>query len=325
MAQLLSSGLRILALCISISLGTAFAQNSEFPNVTATPQVSDLPDVYPDARSPAQGVPPSTATELSVLPPHASLDNLWDTNPVGTAFAQPVIKGPINPQHVAVTGYVDADSLGNRNVYADGTYAPFSGIYESGLRFRATGDASWYRFIINANPRTLGTGRYLEGDFLIGYALWAPGFNVTGLVGPAFAQIDNLGVNTDRWGVKGSIEMSAKPTDWSMLSAAASYSTVTNNLQVQGKAGFKIFEGVYAGPEAKFQWQRILPVQINFFTPAVTTATPISPDTNIAYMHLGAFSAFNIGPAAIGISGGWAQDRQLGSGYYGSASLYLPF
>jgi hypothetical protein len=104
-----------------------------------------------------------------------------------------------------------------------------------------------------------------------------------------------------------------------------SYSTVTNNLQVQGKAGFKIFEGVYAGPEAKFQWQKILPVQINFFTPAVTTATPISPDTNIAYMHLGAFSAFNIGPAAIGISGGWAQDRQLGSGYYGSASLYLPF
>jgi hypothetical protein len=335
MARLLSSGLRILALCILISVGAAFAEDSQFPNVAATSQVSepqsiplsDLPDIYSNPREPAQQSPGPIATEVPVSSPQRRIDTLFDSYSVGTTVSQPAFatKSPISPPHVAVTGYVDADSLGNRNVYADGTYAPFSGIYESGLRFRATGDASWYRFITNENPRTLGTGRYLEGDFLIGYGLWAPGFNVTGLVGPAFAQIDNLGVNTDRWGVKGSIEMSAKPTDWSMLSAAASYSTVTNNLQVQGKAGFKIFEGVYAGPEAKFQWQKILPVQINFFTPAVTTATPISPDTNIAYMHLGAFSAFNIGPAAIGISGGWAQDRQLGSGYYGSASLYLPF
>jgi hypothetical protein len=94
---------------------------------------------------------------------------------------------------------------------------------------------------------------------------------------------------------------------------------------VQGKARFKISEGVYVGPEAKFQWQRILPVQVSFFTPAITTATPVSPDTNIAYMHLGAFSTLNIGPVVVGLSGGWARDRQLGSGYYGSASLYVPF
>jgi hypothetical protein len=303
--------------------------------VTATSQVSepqripfsDLPDVYSDARSPAQGAPPSTATELSVLPPHVSLDNLLDTNSVGTALAQPVIgtKGPINPQHVAVTGYVDADSLGNRNAYADGIFAPLGGIYESGLRFRASGDASWYRFITNDNPRTVGTGRYLEGDFLIGYGLWAPGFNLTGLVGPAFAQIDNLGVNTDRWGIKGSIEMSAKLTDWMTGSSSVSYSTATNELQIQAKAGLKIFEGVNVGPEAKLQWKRILPVQIDFFTPAVTTATAVSPDTKIAYTHLGAFSALNVGPVVFSLSGGWAHDQQLGSGYYGSASLYVPF
>jgi hypothetical protein len=64
MARLLSSGQRILALCTLVSVGTAFAQDSELPNVTATSQVSefqripfrDLPGVYSDARSPAQGV-----------------------------------------------------------------------------------------------------------------------------------------------------------------------------------------------------------------------------------------------------------------------------
>ena len=43
-------------------------------------------------------------------------------------------------------------------------------------------------------------------------------------------------------------------------------------------------------------------------------------------MHLGAqVSALNIGPVLIGVAGGWAHDRQLGSGYYGNVSLYRPF
>ena len=91
--------------------------------------------------------------------------------------------------------------------------------------------------------------------------------------------------------------MNAKPTDWTIASASVSYSTVENNLQVQAKTGVKILEGVYVGPEAKFQWQQLLPVEISFFTPAVTT--PVSPDRNISYLHLGAFSALNIGPVEL--------------------------
>ena len=61
---------------------------------------------------------------------------------VGTVLAQdsssPIAaENPIIPQHIAVVGYVDSDSLGNRTVYGDATFAPFSGIYESGVRFRA--------------------------------------------------------------------------------------------------------------------------------------------------------------------------------------------
>jgi hypothetical protein len=307
---------------------------SESPQVSEaqhTP-LTDSPDVYSSGISPAQDRPPSITAEPPVLPAprYSEVSAFFDPNSVGSALAQdsppPIAaRNPIIPQHIAVNSYADADSLGNRTVYGDATFAPFSGIYESGLRLRASGDASWYRFITSENPRTVASGRYLEGDFLIGYGLWVPRFNVTGLVGPAFAQIDNLGAITDRWGVKASIEMNARPTDWTIASGSVAYATVTNNLQVQAKVGVKILEGVYVGPEAKFQWQQLLPVQINFFTPAVTTATPVSPDRNIAYMHLGAFSALNVGPVVVGLSGGWAHDQQLGSGYYGSATLYVPF
>ena len=71
---------------------------------------------------------------------------------VGTVLAQdsssPVAaENPIIPQHIAVVGYVDSDSLGNRTVYGDATFAPFSGIYESGVRFRARW---WTRAGINS-------------------------------------------------------------------------------------------------------------------------------------------------------------------------------
>jgi hypothetical protein len=125
---------------------------------------------------------------------------------------------------------------------------------------------------------------------------------------------------------KPSLKLTATPTDWSMASGFVSYSTIGNYLQVQAKAGVKIFGGVYFGPEAKFSWQKILPFQVDFFTPAVVTATPVSSQTSINMTRLGAhLSALNIGPVAIGISGGWAHSQQLGSGYYGSASLYVPF
>jgi hypothetical protein len=243
--------------------------------------------------------------------------------PPPNAAESPII---IEPQHIAVVSSFDADSIGNRSAYVDGTFAPFSGIYESGIRVRATGSASDYRYLLSDDPRILGTGRYLEGGLLAGYGVWLPRFSLTGLVGPTFGDIVNQGVTTDKWGAKAVIEMNARPTDWTMASGSVSYSTIANKLQAEAKAGLKIYGDVYFGPEAKFTWQQIFPWQISFFTPSIVTTTPVSPQTSIATMRLGAHvSALNIGPVLIGVSGGWAHDRQLGSGYYGSANLYLPF
>jgi hypothetical protein len=208
----------------------------------------------------------------------------------------------------------------------DGTFAPFSGIYESGVRFRLSGNASWYKFVISDEPRTLGTGRSLEGAFLAGYGIYVPGFNITWLVGPAFAESVNEGVITDRWGAKAALEMYAKPTDLTMASTSVSYSTVTNNLQAQAKVGLKIFGDVYFGPEAKFTWQKIFPFEVSFSTTAIATTTQVSPQEHVATTHVGGHvSALSIGPVLFSISGGWAHDRQLGSGYYGSVSFYQPF
>jgi hypothetical protein len=232
----------------------------------------------------------------------------------------------VQRQHVAVSSSFDADSLGNRNVYVDGTVAPFSGIYESGVRLRVTGNASWYKFVASEDPRVIGTGHYLEGGLLAGYGFWAPGFSVNWLVGPAFGESVSEGAVTDRWGAKAVIEMYARPTDVTMASASASYSTIANNLQVQGKAGIKIFGDVYFGPEAKFTWRQIFPFQINFSSSAIATTSPVSAQQNIATTRVGAhISALTIGPVFVGVSGGWAHDRQLGSGYYGSLSLYQSF
>jgi hypothetical protein len=231
------------------------------------------------------------------------------------AESPPVIE---SPQHAAANSSFDADSLGNRNVYVDGTFAPFSGIYESGVRLRLTGNASWYRFVTSEDPRTLGSGRSLEGSVLAGYSFAAPAFSVTWLVGPAFGETVNAGTVTDRWGARASVEMYVRPTDLTMTSASVSYSTVTNYLQVQTKAGLKIFGDLYFGPEAKFSWQNILPF--------IATTTPVSSQQQISSVRVGAhLSSFNIGPLAFSVSGGWAHDRDLGSGYYGSVSFYQTF
>jgi Cellulose biosynthesis protein BcsS len=334
MERAISAWLMVLVPCGLVYTEIARAHDLPPVNVAETPAIEySLFDPNPAVRAQFYS-PPNVVESPSVIEPQRNAaEGPFDASSVGTARAQYL--PPPNPaevpifvqqQHAAVSSSFDADSLGNRNVYVDGTFAPFSGIYESGVRFRLTGNASWYKFVISDVPRTLGTGRSLEGGFLLGYGLWAPGVNFTWLVGPAFAESVNEGAVTDRWGAKAAIEMYAKPTDLTMLSGSATYSTVTNSLQAQAKLGLRIFGDVYFGPEAKFSWQKIFPFQINFGSTSIATTTSVSPQEHVATTHVGGhISALSIGPVLFSISGGWAHDRQLGSGYYGSVSFYQPF
>ena len=284
----------------------------------------------------ARDLPPSNATESPpvIESQYVPIGTSFDTSSVGTASARDLpppnatqsalVPHVPQPQYIAADGYVDANSLGGRNLYASATFAPF-GIYESGVRFRVFGNANWYRFVTSEDPRTLGTGHYVDGGFLAGYGMAVPGFSIVGLVGPALGESVNEGVTTDRWGAKAVIEFNAKPTDLTMATGSATYTTIANQLQVQAKAGVKIFGNVYFGPETKFTWQQILPWQTNVSNGGVTF-TNIEPQTKIATTRVGAhISAISFGPLLMGVSGGWVRDQQLGSGYYGGAWLYQPF
>jgi hypothetical protein len=256
---------------------------------------------------------------------------------IGAAYAQSLpassAQNSIDAEpsrYAAVSGSVDADSLGNRSVDVAATFAPFSSIDESGIRFQLAGDISWYRYAADDNSGTLATGRSQEIALLSGYGISMPRLSVNLLTGVAFGEIANPGETTDRWGAKVAISFYATPTDRTMASGWATYSTIANSLQAQAKIGLKIFGDVYVGPETKFSWRQILPWEpdltaITLTAPVPTFAT-ISPRTSVASMRFGAhISALRIGPTSIGVSGGWTQDRELGDGYYGSASVYLPF
>jgi len=299
------------------------------PSDTAEPSSFDASSFLTGRFRPSSDIESSPVIDAQRNAP----DSPFDARSIGTARAQYVpqpnpaeVPVYIQQQHAAFSSYGDADSLGNRNAYVDGTFAPFSGIYESGMRFRLMGNASWYKFVTSDNPQTLGNGRYLEGAFLIGYGLWVPGLNITWLIGPSFAESVSEGAVTDRWGARAALEMYATPTNLTMGSLSVAYSTVTNNLQAQAKLGLKMFGDVYFGPETKFTWQKVFPFQLNFFSTSITTTTPLSPQEHIATIRVGGhISAVSLGSVLFGISGGWAHDRQLGSGYYGSVSFYQPF
>jgi hypothetical protein len=330
MARAVSTWLMVFAPCVLVYAGPAHTQYLPSPSAAESPAVSEpnLFDPNSIGTAPAEFFSPPSAAEA----PSVIEQNSFNDNSIMAARAQyfpapNVAQSPafIPRQYVAVSSSGDADSLGNRSAYVDSTFAPF-GIYESGVRFRLLGNASWYKFVTNEETGTLGSGRYLEGAFLVGYGVYVPGFNITWLLGPAFAENVSEGAVTDRWGARAALEMYAKPTDLTMASTSAAYSTVTNNLQVQAKLGLKIFGDVYFGPEAKFTWQKVFPFQVSFSSTSIATTTPVSPQEHVATTRVGGhLSAMSLGPVLFSISGGWAHDRQLGSGYYGSVSFYQPF
>jgi hypothetical protein len=122
--------------------------------------------------------------------------------PVGIVHAQdlPPPETPHTPvtskvQHVAVDASALATSLGDRSLDLNSTFAPFGDINEGGLRIRISGNASWYRFVTNPNPFTLGSGHTFGGGFLAGYQFSTQRANFIGLIGPTLAESNDQGVS----------------------------------------------------------------------------------------------------------------------------------
>src|SRR6266849_3749398 len=215
---------------------------------------------------------------------------------------------PVNPpiQQFAFDGSAVGNSLGGRSVDFNATFAPFGDINDTGFRVRLSGNGSWYRFVTGDNPTTLGSGHSLEGGVLAGYQWSLPRISFIGVIGPTFAESNDNGVKSGHWGAKTVLSAYALPSDQTMAFSSISYSTVSNYLQVQAKAGLRLVGSFYVGPEALFSWRNVVP-GIN----------------NVAEMRLGGhISAVSFGPVQMSVSGGWAHQQNLGSGYYGSVNFY---
>src|SRR5262245_39457824 len=92
--------------------------------------------------------PPNSAGSI------AEPENLPAPNPTGAAPEQNTAGPNTAPQpdlvqHFSSASSYEADTLRNQSAYLDVTVAPFSGINDSGIRFRVNGNADWYRFLID--------------------------------------------------------------------------------------------------------------------------------------------------------------------------------
>ena len=107
-------GLRVVAPCVLISIGAAFAEDSQ-TDAANTPQVIQSQNAaasgtYSRGAISAEDAPPPIAAEPSIAPEprHTALKGLFDINSPATALANespsPIAPGPpIAPQHVAVS------------------------------------------------------------------------------------------------------------------------------------------------------------------------------------------------------------------------------
>ena len=94
---------------------------------------------------------------------------------------------------------------------------------------------------------------------------------------------------------------------------SATYSTIANKLQVQAKAGLKIFGRRIFWAGGQIHLATDTPGADKFYRMVGLLSRNIEPQTKIATMRVGAhISAISFGPVLIGVSGGWVHDQQLG-------------
>lgn len=205
-------------------------------------------------------------------------------------------------QHVIFDSTFDSTFFA-RSLDANLTFAPFGTVGDSGFRVRITASPSWYNFITDPELRTIGSGHSLEGNLLAGYGLSLPRVSIIVLAGTAIVESVDQGIRTERRGGKGVVSAYARPTDQMMAYGNFFFSTINGAYQAQMKTGWKVPGNFFLGPEVQFSGR----------------------DHNDQRRFGAHASGVAVGPVTLSFSGGFAQDRQMGSGYYASVNVYATF
>lgn len=197
----------------------------------------------------------------------------------------------------------------NNSVFANigGTAAVNGTLGDSGVRAKV--EALVGRFEYRANAGATVQGEQVEGAALLGYEwIWREA-KLAGYVGLA---VRNTSLSiTDpsnpaggtTYGLKSAIDFYARPTDTTMVSAYGSFTTNDKAYFARLKAGYRLGEGIYIGPEAAVLGN-------DFYNQWRVGA------------HL---SGLQLGPVQASLSAGYQFDRAHGAGAYGAVDLRAQF
>ncbi len=197
----------------------------------------------------------------------------------------------------------------NNSVFANvgGTAAINDSLKESGVRAKVEAMAGTYQYRTDAGARV--TGEQVEGAALLGYEwIWREA-KLAGYVGLAVRNTSlsisdpaNPVVGTS-YGLKTAVDFYARPTEKTMVSAYGSFTSNDKAYFTRFRAGYRIGDGVYIGPEAAFLGN-------DFYNQWRVGA------------HL---TGLQLGPIQASLSAGYQFDREQKGGAYGSVDLRAQF
>lgn len=262
--------------------------------------------------APGGAAPPPTAFISSfaqpVEPVSAPVGSTSSTESYWSGGSSSSSSGSKSRFDAAVDIAVTADTKGSRFGTVIGTIAPFGGFDQSGARLRLGGVLGQYSYIGGgAVGRVSGT--QADGSFMVGYE-WVTrraSFAIYGGANYNDNKTDKADPNNasigQGTGLKVAIDFSYRPSEFTMFSGVASFSTVHNAYYARLKGGYAFAPQIYVGPEAIFMGD-------DFFQ-----------QWRIGMHMTGAkFSMLQ-----LGVSGGVLVDKVRGTGLYGILDARVGF
>ncbi len=222
--------------------------------------------------------------------------------------------------HIELESVANIGSFGSYYADLSATFSPFAHYYESGFKFRVTASDTRYTYFGDSTKTFISKGQDAQTDLLAGYGFQFDRWSLLLLAGPSFLWSwqrpgdSSPPFSQSKVGAKASVSLYGNPTDASLVYAEASYSSASNAYYAQAKYGYAFWPSLphlFIGPEISAAGRAI---DFN------------SIGTGFQQWRAGAFmSGLTLGPLQLGLSAGYLNDRQQGSGAYVGTSLRKTF
>jgi hypothetical protein len=211
--------------------------------------------------------------------------------------------GPVRPAAptVAIDLAIDGTSQKAVSGALIGTIAPFAPLDRTGMRVRVAGLGGVYNYFSPTPGPGRVNGQMQQVAVLAGYEWVWKKMTIAGFGGVEFRNSSispndpNNRVKGATVGLKVGVDFYVTPTDTTMVSGVAYYSTNFNSYYGRPKFGMAFADHLYVGPE-------VLALGDDFFQ----------------QWRVGAHvSGMRLGFVQMGVSGGFLSDRVRGTGLYG--------